>query len=139
MGIMSITLGKVTLEVLRDLLNDEFYLSRRYHTDPASKELFEALRVSNSSAYFDGKGNIFPWKYIDDKLNEINGTPEIEECIKKLFDPRCFDENERRRKKFEEMIVGFNEYLVRDGLVVVVEANDEVAIRTVGDKVSENT
>ncbi|MDR2419891.1 MAG: hypothetical protein LBD40_01015 [Puniceicoccales bacterium] len=63
-------------------------------------------------------------------MSEINGTPEIEECIKRLFDPRCFGESERRRKKFDELIGTFNEHLVHDGWKVV-EENDEIAIKAV--------
>ncbi|MDB5158349.1 MAG: hypothetical protein JWR50_3056 [Mucilaginibacter sp.] len=72
-------LNKKTLEKLRTLINEET----------------EYRSGSQLVAFFNGFGGRdqyaagFPsrWVYTDEKLNKLNGTPELDKCIKELFSP----------------------------------------------------
>jgi hypothetical protein len=62
----------------------------------------------------DSYGQGFPsrWKYTDDRLSEINGTPAIDKCIKKIFAPVNFIS---RFSILDSLIKDFNQYIAFDG------------------------
>jgi len=92
-----------TLEKLRQLINEE----TEYRSGPKLVSFF------NDLGFNDNYGQGFPsrWIYTDDKLSQINGTPELDKCIKKLLAPVNFI------GKFEELdkfILEFNQFLAFD-------------------------
>ncbi|WP_149526500.1 hypothetical protein [Sphingobacterium hotanense] len=102
-----------TLEKLRLLINEE----TEYRKGPKLVSFFNELGFNDS--YGDG----FPsrWAYTDDRLSKINGTPEIDKCIKKLFAPINFI------GRFDELdihISAFNEYLAFDKWKVVRQGTE---------------
>ncbi len=109
-------LSNKTIEKLRDLINDE----TEYRSGPKLVTFFNQLGFND--VYAGG----FPsrWAYTEDKLNEINGTPEIDKCIKSLFAPINYI------GKFTELdafITEFNQYLAFDKWKVV-RKNEEIQI-----------
>jgi hypothetical protein len=101
-------LQKKTLEKLRQLINEE----TEYRKGPALVAFFNDL--GSSDVYQQG----FPsrWIYTDEKLSQLNGKPEIDKCIKKLFAPVNFI---GRFADLDKFISDFNQYLAFDGWQVV--------------------
>lgn len=101
-------LQQKTLEKLRELINEETQY-RKGH---------EIVKFFNDLGFNDSYGQGFPsrWIYTDEKLNLINGTPEIDKCIKKLFKPVNYIS---RFKELDAFIADFNQYLAFDGWKVV--------------------
>ncbi|KAA3599266.1 MAG: hypothetical protein DWQ06_10125 [Calditrichaeota bacterium] len=101
-------LQEKTLEKLRNLINEE----TEYRSGPNLISFFNQLGFKDK--YYQG----FPsrWIYTDEKLKEINGTPEIDQCIKKLFSPINFV---NRIKELDKFINDFNSYLSFDKWKVV--------------------
>lgn len=66
-----------SIEKLRNLINEE----TEYRSGPKLVDFF------NDLGFKDSYGQGFPsrWKYTDDKLNLINGTTELDKCIRKVF------------------------------------------------------
>ena len=93
-----------TLEKLRVLINEE----TEYSSGPKLISFFNEL------GYNDAYGQGFPsrWMYTDSKLSEINGAPELDKCIKKLFAPVNFI---GRFADLDGFINDFNQYLAFDG------------------------
>ena len=93
-----------TLEKLRVLINEE----TEYRSGPKLISFFNEL------GYNDAYGQGFPsrWMYTDSKLSEINGAPELDKCIKKLFAPVNFI---GRFADLDGFINDFNQYLAFDG------------------------
>ena len=111
-------ISQKTLEKLRDLINEE--TERR--SGPKLVEFF------NKYGFSDSYGNGFPsrWMYTDEKLKVINGTPELDKCIKDLFAPINFI------GKFTELdnhIANFNQYLSFDGWNVVRKETEIVLVK----------
>jgi hypothetical protein len=101
-------LEQKTLEKLRDLINEETQYRKGY----------EIVAFFNELGFNDTYGQGFPsrWVYTDDKLKSINGTPEIDKCIKKLFAPVNYI---GRFKELDNFISDFNQYLAFDNWKVV--------------------
>ena len=101
-------LGKKTLEKLRDLINEE----TEYRSGPKIIQFFNEL------GFRDTYGQGFPsrWMFTDEKLGSINGTPNIDKCIKNLFAPISFIETP---EKLDSCISEFNKYLAFDKWKVV--------------------
>lgn len=101
-------LGKKTLEKLRELINEE----TEYRSGPNLVSFF------NNLGFNDSYGQGFPsrWMYTDACLEKINGTPEIDKCIKNTFAPINFIE---RTHELDEFINDFNKYLTFDKWKVV--------------------
>lgn len=97
-----------TLEKLRELINEETEY-RKGH---------EIVKFFNELGFNDTYGQGFPsrWIYTDEKLKKINGSPEIDKCIKKLFAPVNYI---GRFKELDGFISDFNQYLAFDGWKVV--------------------
>ena len=101
-------LQQKTLEKLRNLINEE----TEYRSGPKLVSFFNEL------GYSDVYGQGFPsrWTFTDEKLFKINGTPEIDKCIKRVFAPVNFI---ARFAELDKFINEFNQYLAFDGWKVV--------------------
>lgn len=101
-------LQKKILEKLRVLINEE--TERR--SGPALVSFF------NDLGFNDSYGQGFPsrWIYTDERLAKINGTPELDKCIKKLFSPVNFI---GRFTELDKFIKEFNDYLAFDNWQVI--------------------
>lgn len=116
-------LNDKTLEKLRILINEEI----KYKSGPDLVNLF------NKYGFNDSYGQGFPsrWKYTDEKLSKINGTPEIDKLIKEVFSPINFIENPNNLEKF---ILDFNQYLKFDGWKLNIESNKIYIIKYIEEK-----
>lgn len=94
---------KKTLEKLCILINEE----TGYRSGPKLIQFFNEL------GFNDIYGQGFPsrWMYTDERLAKINGTPNIDKCIKNLFSPIDFIENP---EILDLHIDAFNKYLAFD-------------------------
>lgn len=101
-------LSKKTLEKLRELINEE----TEYRSGPKLVEFF------NNLGFNDSYGQGFPsrWMYTDDKLDKINGSPELDKCIKSVLAPVNFI---GQFQKLDEHIRDFNQYLTFDKWKIV--------------------
>lgn len=97
-----------TSEKLRNLINGE----TEYRSGPNLVKFFNVLGFNHS--YEQG----FPsrWKYTDDCLEKINGTPQLDKCIKEVFNPVNFI---GRIDEMDRCIAEFNQYLAFDKWQVV--------------------
>lgn len=118
-------LNHKTIEKLRNLINEE----TEYRSGPKIVEFF------NDLGFNDTYGQGFPsrWKYTDDRLNHINGTPELDKCIKKLFNPVNFI---GKISELDKHIDDFNQYLAFDKWSII-RNEIEITFRKV-DKVQLN-
>lgn len=100
-------LNPKSLEKLRELINEEI----EYRSGPKLVSFFNDLGFNEE--YKQG----FPsrWYYTDEKLNSINGTKKIEECIQKLFAPINFIESPL---DLYHHIENFNKFLDFDGYTI---------------------
>lgn len=96
-------LQEKSLEKLRNLINEE----TEYRSG------LQLVSFFNDLGFNDSYGQGFPsrWIYTDSKLSQINGTPEIDKCIKKLFAPVNFI---GRFNELDKYISEFNQYLAFD-------------------------
>jgi hypothetical protein len=119
-------LSPKTLEKLRLLINEE----TEYRKGPKLVAFFNELGFKD--IYAQG----FPsrWVYTDDKLKKINGTPEIDKCIKKVFAPVNFI---GRFDELDKYIDNFNQFLAFDNWKVV-RAEKEIAF-VKADKINFET
>ena len=106
-------LNKKTLEKLRQLINEE----TEYRSGPKLVQFF------NDLGFNDSYGHDFPsrWLYTDQKLDEINGAPELEKCIKNVFAPVNFL---GRNQELDSYIKDFNQLLAFDGWKIVRNGSD---------------
>lgn len=106
-------LEQKTLEKLRDMITNE----TEYRSGPKLVSFFNAL--GGNDIYQQG----FPsrWIYVDNKLSAINGTPELDKCIKQLLSPANFI---GRIEDLDKLIGDFNKYLVFDGWKLVRDGKD---------------
>ena len=97
-----------TLEKLRLLINEE----TDYRSGPKLVGFF------NDLGFNDSYGQGFPsrWFYTDEKLKQINGTPELDKCIKKVFAPVNYI---GRFAALDNFIKDFNQFLAFDKWKVV--------------------
>ncbi|MBI5375815.1 MAG: hypothetical protein HZA77_10290 [Candidatus Schekmanbacteria bacterium] len=116
-------LQKKSLEKLRNLINEE----TEYRSGPQLVSFFNELGFKDQ--YLQG----FPsrWMYTDEKLSKINGTPELDKCIKKLFAPVNFI---GRFADLDKFIKEFNQYLAFDNWKVV--RNEKEIIFAKADKIN---
>ncbi|MEA1981326.1 MAG: hypothetical protein U9N54_10170 [candidate division Zixibacteria bacterium] len=97
-----------SLEKLRLLINEE----TEYRSGPNLVNFF------NDLGFNDSYGQGFPsrWVYTDEKLTQINGKPELDKCIKKLFAPVNFI---GRFTELDNFIKEFNQFLAFDKWKVI--------------------
>lgn len=101
-------LSKRTLEKLRELINEE----TEYRSGPKLVEFFNHLGFNDSY----GQGFPSRWMFTDGKLDRINGTPELDKCIKNVLAPVNFI---GRFQELDEHIRDFNQYLTFDKWKVI--------------------
>jgi hypothetical protein len=89
-----------TLKKLRELINEE----TQYRKGSELVDFFNAL---GGNDYY-GQGFPSRWVYTDQKLQEINGTPKLDQCIKNLFAPINFID---RMQELDAFISDFNRFL----------------------------
>lgn len=97
-----------TLEKLRLLINEE----TEYRSGPKLVTFF------NDLGFNDSYGQGFPsrWIYTDERLNKINGAPELDKCIKKIFAPVNYI---GRFSELDNFIKEFNQFLAFDKWKIV--------------------
>jgi hypothetical protein len=119
-------LNNKTLEKLRLLINEE--------TEYRSGQ--QLVSFFNDLGFNDSYGQGFPsrWVYTDNKLSQINGTPELDKCIKFLFAPVNFI---GKYEILDNHIKSFNEYLAFDDWKVV-RTGKEISF-TKADKINFET
>lgn len=127
-------LGKKTLEEIRELINEK----TEYRSGPKLIQFFNGL------GFTDSYGQGFPsrWMYTDQKLDQINGTPELDKCIKNVFAPVNFI---NRIQELDSFIKELNQFLafdkwkvVRNGAEITFQKLDKIEIHTEEVKDSEN-
>lgn len=99
----SMNLNTKSLEKLRILINED----TEYRSGP------QLVRLFNNLGFNDTYGQGFPsrWAYTDEKLELINGTPQLDRCIKDVFNPANFIEC---LEDLDDHIIGFNKYIAFD-------------------------
>lgn len=109
-------ISEKTIEILRDLINEK----TEYRSGPKLVSFFSKYGFS------DTYGQGFPSRgsYTESKLKEINGTPELDKCIKDIFSPINFVD---RYTELDKIINDFNKYLSFDGWRVI-RKNQEILI-----------
>ncbi len=119
-------LSKRTLEKLRNIINGDN--TADYRSGPKLVDFF------NDLGFDDVYGQGFPsrWFYTDQKLEAINGTPELDKCIKKVFAVVDYIE---RIDYLDKQIDHFNQYLafdkwevVRDNDVITFKKHERVIV-----------
>lgn len=128
-------LSSKTLESLRDMINER----TEYRSGPKLVQFFNQLGFSDTY----GQGFPSRWVFTDDRLSRINGTPELDECIKRLFAPVNFI---GRIQDLNEHINEFNKYLafdkwriVRNGAEISFKRLDKVEVEEPTAPDQENT
>ena len=97
-----------TLEKLRILINEK----TEYRSGPNLVSFFNELGFNHSYA----QGFPSRWKYTDDCLATINGTPELDKCIKKTFSPVNFI---GRFGELDTFLQDLNQYMAFDGWKII--------------------
>lgn len=101
-------LNPKSLEKLRNLINEE----TEYRSGPKLVEFFNALGFSDSY----GQGFPSRWIFTDERLSQLNGTPELDECIRSVLSPVNFI---CRIPELDKHIAEFNRYIAFDKWKVV--------------------
>lgn len=118
-------LSQKTLESLRGMINER----TEYRSGPKIIQFFNGL------GFNDTYGQGFPsrWMFTDDRLAKINGTPKIDECIRRTFAPINFV---NRIAELDALIGEFNQYLAfdkwrveRKGAEIVFQKLDRVEMQ----------
>lgn len=119
-----------TLEVLQKLITDDEGRIQ-YRTGSKLVEFFNKL------GFCDTYGQGFPSRgsYVKDKLQKINGTPEIDTCIKNLFSPVNFI---GKADVLQSVLAEFNQYLSYDGWSVVVQGREVIIKKADGFELHTN-
>ncbi|MEW8229113.1 MAG: hypothetical protein AB2745_02225 [Candidatus Thiodiazotropha endolucinida] len=127
-------LSKKSLERLRELINEE----TEYRSGPKLVELF------NGFGFNDAYGKGFPsrWMYTDQKLEALNGTPQLDKCIKEVFSPINFV---GRISELDLFINELNKYLtfdkwkvVRNEAEITFKRQEKIEIISEQERASEN-
>lgn len=117
-------LSKRTLEELRNIINGD--------GSPDYRKGYQLVDFFNDLGFHDVYGQGFPsrWIYTDEKLRAINGTPELDKCIKKTF---AVVDYVGRIDQLDTLIASFNQYLAFDKWRVIRD-NDTITFKRL-DKV----
>lgn len=112
-------LGKKTLEKLRIIINGD--RTQDYRSGPQLVEFFNEL------GFNDVYGQGFPsrWYYTETCLEKINGTPELDKCIKNTFAVINYI---GRIAELDALIADFNQYLAFDKWSVI-RNNHEITFK----------
>lgn len=76
-------LSPKSLEKLRDLINEE----TEYRTGPKLVQFFNRLGFNDSY----GQGFPSRWRYTDQRLEAINGSPKLDNCKRRINHTTCQD------------------------------------------------
>lgn len=119
-----------TITELRKIINDDEG-KYDYKTGPNLVKFFNTL------GFNDIYGQGFPsrWEYTEDKLNMINGTSKMDDCIKQTFSVINFIE---KIEILDELIKRFNRYLAFDKYKIK-RNNDKIIIENVSEVIIEST
>ena len=119
-------LSNKTLEELKEMINE----TTTYRSGPVLVSLFNTL------GFHDSYGQGFPSRkdYTYSKLQIINGTPDLDKCIKQVFAPINFINN---KEHLLNCINEFNEYLAFDGWNICVKGRDIEIHRCDGPNIEE--
>lgn len=118
-------LNTKSLEKLRMLINEE--------TD--YRKGFQLVNFFNSLGFNDIYGQGFPsrWVYTDQKLEVINGTPRMEQCIRAVLHPANFID---KLEHLDECIESLNKYItfdkwkiIRNGADISFQRLDKVEVK----------
>lgn len=122
-------LSTKTLEKLREIINADD--TPDYRSGPKLVKFFNEL------GFKDSYGNGFPsrWVYTDEKLKKINGTPELDKCIKNVFAVINYID---RIDVLDSLIADFNKYLVFDKWRVVRD-NETISIERLEKVIIEDS
>ncbi|MCT6698677.1 hypothetical protein [Rheinheimera sp. 4Y26] len=106
-------LSSKSLEKLRELINEE----TEYRSGPKLVQFF------NNLGFQDSYGQGFPsrWMYTDQRLEEINGSLELDKCIRAVFNPANFI---GKLANLDAHITSFNQFLTFDKWKVVRNGAD---------------
>jgi hypothetical protein len=101
-------LSEKTLECLREMINEK----TEYRSGPKLVQFFNHL------GFKDSYGQGFPsrWVFTDERLQRINGTSQLDECIKRVFSPINFI---GKVSELDGHLKEFNKYLTFDKWRVV--------------------
>lgn len=107
------TISQKTIQILREIINEK----SQYRSGPMLVQFFNEL------GFHDVYGQGFPsrWAYTEDKLNQLNGTATLEQCIKNVFSPINFIENP---VLLDELLELFNKHLQYDDWNVYIEGKN---------------
>ncbi|WP_237783414.1 hypothetical protein [Alloprevotella tannerae] len=110
---MIMFISQKTIEKLRELINEE----TEYRSGSKLVAFF------NQYGFRDVYGNGFPsrWIYTEEKIRALNGTPELDRCIKDVFAPINFI---GRFSELDSFIADFNQYLCFDGWNVIRKGSE---------------
>lgn len=121
-------LCKKTLEELRKIINGDG--TDDYKSGPKLVDFFNKLGFNDSY----GQGFTSRWVFTDCKLQEMNGTPAIDECIKSIF---AVNNYIGRVAYLDEKIVKFNQYLAFDKWRII-RINEKINFEKLDKIIIEN-
>lgn len=129
-------LSSKTLEKLRKIINSD--------GTPDYRSGSMLVKFFNELGFRDVYGQGFPsrWVYTDEKLQKINGTPELDRCIKNTFAVVNYI---GRVAELDSLIADFNQYLAfdkwvvkRDNDIISFQKLDRVIIKETSPETVEN-
>lgn len=121
-------LNQKTLEKLRCIINGDE--TSDYRSGPKLVDFFNTL------GFNDTYGQGFPsrWKYTDERLTTLNGTPELDKCIKNTFAVINYI---GRIAELDALIADFNQYMAFDRWSVVRE-DDKITFQKMDKVIVQN-
>ena len=114
-----------TIVKIQKLINEEI----QYRSGPDLVGFFNELGFSDTY----GKGFPSRWDYTQQKLNAINGSDLIIECLKKMFAPVKFVGRFIELGRFMD---GLNQYLIFDGYRIVRKGKEIEIVNIDEDELS---
>lgn len=121
-------LNDKTLEELRKIINGDG--TPDYRSGPALVTFFNKLGFNDSY----GQGFPSRWFYTDEKLQKINGTSDLDKCIRNVFTVIDYVD---RISELDAKIELFNRYMAFDKWKVV-RNNDEITFKRLDKVVVED-
>ncbi len=124
--------SKKALEKLRDIINGDGTADYR--------KGYQLVSFFNELGFKDVYEQGFPsrWVYTDDRLQKINGTPELDKCIRNAFAVVNYI---GRIPELDAIIADFNQYLafdkwavVRNNDIITFKRLDKVIVNETGKK-----
>jgi len=128
-------LNAKTLEKLRVIINGDE--RGEYRSGPRLVAFFNELGFNDTY----GKGFPSRWQYTDEKLKQINGTPELDKCLKNVF---AVVNYVGRIAELDVLLDEFNQYLafdkwaiLRDNDIITFKKLEKVIVNTEKSNTSE--